>query len=209
MGSTNTGNANALDVLDAALRGGITCFQLREKGPNALTGNEKRGFAQQCKALCAKYSTPFIVNDDIDLAMAVDADGVHIGQEDELASVVRQKIGTQKILGVSTHTDEEVEKAIAAGADYVGIGPIYATRSKTDAKPVAGTAFLTHIHERFPDLPVVGIGGITIENAAPVIEAGAAGVSVISAIAASDDPYLRTMEFRETIEGQLLKGVNL
>jgi thiamine-phosphate pyrophosphorylase len=207
MGSTNTGTANALEVLEAALRGGITCFQLREKGPNALTGIKKLAFALQCQTLCAKYNTPFIVNDDINLAIAVDADGVHIGQEDELASVVRQKIGATKILGVSTHTNDEVEKAIAAGADYVGIGPIYATNSKTNAKPVAGTAFLRHTHERFPDLPIVGIGGITIDNAAPVIEAGASGVSVISAIAASADPYLKAVEFRQVVENQLGKGV--
>ena len=206
MGSTNTGNP--LAVLDAALRGGITCFQLREKGPNALTGNKKLAFARQCKALCATYNTPFIVNDDIDLALAVDADGVHIGQEDESASIVRGKIGAGKILGVSTHTDEEVDKALAAGADYVGIGPIYATRSKADAKPVAGTPFLRHTHERFPDLAIVGIGGITIDNTAPIIAAGAAGVSVISAIAASDDPYLRTVELKKVVEDQLQKGAN-
>lgn len=205
MGSTNTGSTDPLKVLEEALRGGVTCFQLREKGPSALNGNEKHAFAQHCKSLCAQYGIPFIVNDDIELAIAVDADGVHIGQDDEPATLVREKIGANKILGVSTHTQSEVEEAIAAGADYVGIGPIYATGSKADAKPVAGTDFLQLTHEKFPDLPIVGIGGITLINFAPVIAAGAAGVSIISAIASAEDPYQLTVQFKDAIDNQLME----
>lgn len=205
MGSTNTGTTDPLHVLEAALRGGVTCFQLREKGPGALTGIEKQEFAEACKKFCKQYSVPFIVNDDVDLALAIEADGVHIGQDDERAKVVRQRIGAHKILGVSTHTKDEVIEALAAGADYVGIGPVYATSSKVDAKPVAGTAFIREITAAYPNLPIVGIGGITQSNFAPVLEAGAAGVSVISAIASVEDPFDSAQNFRQALNETLTK----
>ncbi|WP_192597170.1 thiamine phosphate synthase [Sporosarcina limicola] len=203
MGSTNTGTADPLDVLEAALRGGVTCFQLREKGPGALSGNEKQKFAEACKKLCGLYNVPFIVNDDVDLAIAVDADGVHIGQDDEHAKVVREQIGTHKILGVSTHTENEVKEALVVSADYIGMGPVYATSSKADAKPVAGTDMIRTIANAYPDLPIVGIGGITSTNFTPVIEAGAAGVSVISAIAAAGNPFVAACDFKKAIDSIL------
>ncbi|MFS0576044.1 thiamine phosphate synthase [Sporosarcina sp. 179-K 3D1 HS] len=200
MGSNNTGDAKPLDVLEAALRGGVTCFQLREKGEGALTGEEKREFALACQQLCKQYNVPFIVNDDVELAMAIDADGVHVGQDDEEAGRVREQLGPHKILGVSTHTLDEVEKAIAAGADYVGMGPVYATISKADAKPVAGTELIRKTTLIHPDLPIVGIGGITLDNFAPVIQAGASGVSLISAIASSHNPYETARNFATAID---------
>lgn len=200
MGSTNTGTQDPLHVLECALRGGITCFQLREKGPGAKRGEALLEFAQQCQELCKEYGVTFIVNDDVDLALALDADGVHVGQEDEQAAIVRKRLGTGKILGVSAHTSDEVLSAIEAGADYIGMGPVYTTTSKPDAKPVAGTQFIQTTRSVYPDLPIVGIGGITVDNFAPVFAAGANGVSVISAIAGATDVYAATKAFAESIE---------
>ena len=196
MGSANTKEADPLEVLEAALRGGVTCFQLREKGPGALIGDEKRAFAEACQILCQHYNVPFIVNDDIDLAIAVDADGVHVGQDDEVAAVVRERIGKDKILGVSVHNESEMLAAIKVGADYVGMGPVYATSSKADAKPVSGTAFIREMSDLYPTMPIVGIGGITAANCEPVLKAGASGVSIISAIAAANDPYIAVRHFK-------------
>lgn len=205
MGSYNTGTAEPLGVLEAALKGGVTCFQLREKGKHALTGEEKREFALACQQLCKEYNVPFIINDDVELAIAIDADGVHVGQDDENAGLVRDWLGPNKILGVSTHTLEEVQQAIADGADYVGMGPVYATNSKADAKPVAGTKLIQKTVSLYPDLPIVGIGGITPDNFAPVLQAGASGVSLISAIASAADPLKTTQKFVASIEETMRK----
>lgn len=195
MGSTNA--EKPLSVLEDALKGGITCFQLREKGARALVGMEKIAFAESCQRLCAQYGVPFIVNDDVELAVEIDADGVHVGQDDMEARFVRKRIGSEKIVGVSVHTVDEANKAIADGADYVGMGPVYPTITKADAKPVAGTAMIAEVAAVYPDLPIVGIGGITAENAEPVFRAGASGISVISAIASSTDPELAARRLAE------------
>jgi thiamine-phosphate pyrophosphorylase len=206
MGSVNTGTSDPLAVLEAALRGGVTCFQLREKGHGALVGDEKRVFAEACQALCRQYNVPFIVNDDVDLAIAIDADGVHVGQEDETAAVVRKRIGKEMILGVSVHNKKEMLAAIEVGVDYVGIGPIYATTSKADAKPVAGTVLIQEMARLYPHLPIVGIGGITVSNFEPVLEAGAAGVSIISAIASAFDPYTAARSFKIAISKEVISS---
>lgn len=195
MGSTNAGKP--LSVLEEALKGGITCFQLREKGERALRGLEKKAFAKSCQRLCSKFGVPFIVNDDVDLALEINADGVHIGQDDAEARFVRKRIGSEKIMGVSVHTIEETEAAMSAGADYVGMGPVYPTMSKDDAKPVAGTAMIEAVAKMYSDLPIVGIGGITAMNAEPVFRAGANGISVISAIASSTNPEMAARQLKE------------
>lgn len=186
------GSANCLqdpeEVLRAAIKGGITLFQFREKGNGCLQGEEKLQLAKRLQTVCHEQEIPFIVNDDIELAVEIEADGVHIGQEDEPAEEVRQKIGTNKILGVSAHTLKEAEHAIAAGADYLGIGPIYPTLTKDDAKAVQGLTFIKELRASGIAIPLVGIGGITAENAAPIIGAGADGVSVITAISQGESP---------------------
>lgn len=196
MGSVNTKEADPLEVLEAALRGGVTCFQLREKGPGALVGSEKRAFAEACQTLCRHYNVPFIVNDDVELAIAINANGVHVGQDDETAETVRERIGKDKVLGVSVHNESEMLAAIEVGADYVGMGPVYATSSKADAKPVSGTAFIQEMSGLYPAMPIVGIGGITAANCEPVLKAGASGVSIISAIATANDPYIAVRRFK-------------
>ncbi|WP_375335758.1 MULTISPECIES: thiamine phosphate synthase [unclassified Bacillus (in: firmicutes)] len=190
MGSNNC-KQDPLQVMKEALDGGVTLFQFREKGEGALTGEERVHFAKQLQALCKEYDVPFIVNDDVELAIELDADGVHVGQDDEGITSVREKM-VDKIVGVSAHTIEEARFAIANGADYLGVGPIFPTSTKKDTKAVQGTKGLRHFRDAGITIPIVGIGGITVENAASVIEAGADGISVISAISLADSPYEST-----------------
>ncbi|WP_342439843.1 thiamine phosphate synthase [Paenibacillus sp. FSL L8-0436] len=186
MGSVNC-RISPADTLTQAIEGGITLFQFREKGPGALTGTAAFNLAKQLQQICREHRIPFIVNDDIELAIALDADGVHVGQEDEPARSIRQVLGDHKIIGVSAHTQPEARQAIADGADYLGVGPVYPTSSKDDAEAVQGTRVIEELRRCGLTIPLVGIGGITPGNAQPVIGAGADGVSVISAIARADD----------------------
>jgi thiamine-phosphate pyrophosphorylase len=186
MGTSNCKNT-PIDVLSEAIAGGTTCFQFREKGKNALSGKEKYVLAEELQFLCQQAKIPFIVNDDIDLAIAINADGVHIGQDDESAFSVKEKI-KDKILGVSVHNFEEATMAMKAGADYFGVGPIFSTKTKADAKAVQGVKIIQELRAKGMEIPIVGIGGITSENAALVIEGGADGVSVISAISQAENP---------------------
>jgi thiamine-phosphate pyrophosphorylase len=173
-----------VEVLKEAIEGGITLFQYREKGEGALQGKEKLELGRKLKWMCKENGIPFIVNDDIELALELDTDGVHIGQEDEDAGAVRKRIG-DRILGVSVHSREEAEIAKLAGADYFGVGPIFPTETKKDASAVQGTVLLKELIDF--DIPIVGIGGIKACNAAEVMQAGADGVSVITAISHADN----------------------
>lgn len=198
MGSTNC-TQDPKQVLTEAINGGITMFQFREKGSSALTGTEKINVARDLQELCREHAIPFIVNDDIELAVALNADGVHIGQDDEDAKLVREKIG-DKILGVSAHTLAEVEKAITDGADYIGAGPIYQTLTKVDAEPVKGTVLIEEVRNSGIQIPIVGIGGIQADNASAVIEAGADGVSVITAISLSENVFESASALRKAVK---------
>lgn len=197
MGNNNC-TKDPLAILKEALDGGVTLFQFREKGEGALTGEDRVRFAKKLQALCKEYGVLFIVNDDVELAIELDADGVHVGQDDEGITSVREKMGN-KIIGVSTHTIEEAKWAIENGADYLGVGPIFPTSTKKDTKAVQGTKGLAHFREQGITVPIVGIGGITIENTATVIEAGADGVSVISAISLADSAYESTKRLAEEV----------
>ncbi|MCY8073699.1 thiamine phosphate synthase [Bacillus haynesii] len=198
MGSNNTGG-EPLTVIEQALKGGVTLFQFREKGEDALKAGDQKAFARQVQAFCKQFNVPFIINDDVELALELDADGVHIGQDDDKAADVRARIG-DKILGVSAHTLEEVLKAEKDGADYIGAGPVYPTETKRDTKAVQGVSLIQEIRRQGIDIPVVGIGGITVENCVPVIEAGADGISVISAISKAADPKQAAKAFSEKVQ---------
>lgn len=174
-------------VLADAIAGGITMFQYREKGAGALTGDERFALASSLREMCRMGGVPFIVNDDIDLALALDADGVHVGQEDEIATEVRRRIGEDRILGVSAYDMAEAESAVRFGADYLGVGPLYSTQTKEDAKSASGLAVLREMREQGIVVPIVGIGGIHAGNAGEVVRAGADGVSVITAITHADN----------------------
>ncbi|MBE4906792.1 thiamine phosphate synthase [Bacillus luteolus] len=186
LGSPNC-NRDPRHVLREAIEGGITLFQYREKGTGSLEDSEKLELAKDLLSICREHQIPFIVNDDINLALEIDADGVHIGQEDELATSAREKIG-DKILGVSAHNVEEALAAVKAGADYIGVGPMYETSTKTDVREVQGPEVIGLIREAGVTLPLVGIGGISQGKAEAVIKAGANGVAVISAISMAEFP---------------------
>ena len=199
MGTANTVGSEPLHVLEEALKGGVTSFQLREKGPGALTGEELKVFALACKQLCEQYSVPFIVNDDIDLAIEIGADGVHIGQEDGKVSAVRKKVGPDMLIGVSTHNVAGALAAADAGADYIGLGPVYETQAKTDNQPVIGIETISEVALLLPGLPIVGIGGISERKASAVVKAGASGVAVISAISGEKDPQEAAIRLKGAI----------
>lgn len=190
MGSQNA--SKPLATLERALEAGISCFQLREKGPHTLTGDAYVAFAHACQQLCHTYDVPFIVNDDVALALALDADGIHVGQDDLSIQSFRAQ-APHKIIGVSVHNEAQLHEAVRHGADYVGIGPIYPTTSKRDAESPAGHHFLKQARALYPHLPIVGIGGINEQNAQAVRASGADGIAVISAICNSRD-MPRTIE---------------
>ncbi|PRR98065.1 thiamine phosphate synthase [Bacillus sp. NMCN6] len=200
MGTANTSRP-PLDVVKEAIQGGITMFQFREKGEGALQGEEKKQLARQLQMLCQEANVPFIVNDDVQLAIDLDADGVHVGQEDTNAEDVRQKIG-DKILGVSTHNLDEVKQAMKDGADYVGMGPVYPTETKKDTRSIQGVSLITEVRRHGLHIPIVGIGGITYDNAAPVIQAGADGISIISAISQSADSRKAAAELTSLVASE-------
>lgn len=197
MGSANCREEPA-EVLKKAIAGGITMFQFREKGKGALTGAEKFALAEELHDICKKAGIPFIVDDDIPLALALNADGVHIGQEDEPIERAREKIG-DRILGVSVHRAEEAKAAIEKGADYLGVGPIFPTKTKEDAQSAIGTGLIRKLRSEGYTIPMVGIGGIQLENAASVMEAGADGVAVISAISAAENVVRAAKTLKECV----------
>lgn len=176
-----------IQTVEMALKAGITMFQFREKGNGTKTGSAKLELAKQVQALCKAYNVPFIVNDDVPLAVEINADGVHIGQDDEPPAKVRQEIGPNKILGLSVHDPAEYAKSDLTSVDYIGVGPVYPTGSKSDAKESIGCDGILAVRNVAGTLPIVAIGGITTENAHEVIQAGADGVAVISAITKAED----------------------
>jgi thiamine-phosphate pyrophosphorylase len=190
------GERSLLEVVQAAIKGGATVIQLREKEAGT---REMLRLGRALKDLTRASDLPLIVNDRLDVALALDAEGVHVGQDDMPAEVVRRLIGPDKILGVSAETVAQAREAEAAGADYLGVGDIFGTPSKPDAGAPIGLARFAEI-VRSVSIPVVGIGGVTLENAAAVIEAGAAGVAVISAVMGAADPEAAARRLRETVK---------
>ncbi|RKD73272.1 thiamine-phosphate diphosphorylase [Sinobaca qinghaiensis] len=196
MGSQDT-DKDPAEVLKQAVAGGITCFQFREKGPASKTVEQKEELARELLAVCRSHSIPFIVNDDVDLAVQIGADGVHIGQGDEPASSVKKKLPAHMIVGVSAKTLKEAEKAVQDEADYIGTGPMYATTSKDDADEPIGPEGIQDLRKFGITLPIVGIGGITEKNVKSIMRAGADGVSLISAISRAIDPKEAAQRLRQ------------
>ncbi len=188
MGSPDAGSHAPLETIRIALQAGITCFQWREKGEQALTGNERVDFAYAARQLCRDYHVPFFVDDDPALALLLKADGIHVGQKGEQARRVRQKIGNTMWLGVSAHSTEEAEKALRDGADYIGVGPYKPTQSKNDAEAPIGDSVIRKLSDEKYPLPMVAIGGVTPDDVPDICSAGASGVAVISAISKAKDP---------------------
>ncbi|GEP85500.1 thiamine-phosphate pyrophosphorylase [Staphylococcus piscifermentans] len=174
------------EVLTEALEGGITLFQFREKGPGAKTGKEKVALAEELQELCRAYDVPFIVNDDVELAEAINADGVHVGQDDEAVDAFIKRFNG-KIIGLSVGNLEELEQSDLTHVDYIGVGPIFSTPSKNDASAPVGPGMIETLRSKVGALPIVAIGGISLDNVQEVADTSANGVSVISAIARSSN----------------------
>lgn len=185
-----------LDVVRAAVAGGATVVQLRQKG-STTRGMVELGRA--LRALTREMGVALIVNDRLDVALAVDADGVHVGQEDMPAAAARWLIGPDCLLGVSAATPDEARAAESAGADYVGVGSVYATGSKADAGAPIGLAGLAAVAEAV-HIPVIAIGGIGLGRAADCIRHGADGVAVISAIVSQPEPEIAARALRREVD---------
>lgn len=172
-----------LKTIEEAIIGGVSVVQIREKTADTL---EFYNLALKVKEITTKYDIPLIINDRVDVALAIDADGVHVGQSDMPCDVTRKLIGENKILGVSAATISEAKKAESDGADYIGTGAVFPTATKDDA-PKITKKDLSDIVKSI-NIPVVAIGGITLENASELKDTGIAGLSVVSAIMSADNP---------------------
>ena len=185
-----------LSVAAAALDGGTTVIQLRDKIASTRVLIEE-GLA--LRALTRERGALLIVNDRVDVALAVEADGAHVGQDDMPAGLARQLLGADRILGVSAANMEEAEEAVAGGADYLGVGPIFPSLGKADAGPATGGELLTELARRYTT-PLVAIGGITAENATEVVRAGACGVAVITAVVYAEDITAASRQLRLAVD---------
>lgn len=181
-----------IEVVKESLEGGVTFLQLREK---ELDDESFLKEAKELKALCREYKVPFVINDNVEIAIKTDADGVHVGQSDMEAGDVRKRLGPDKIIGVSAQTVEQAVLAEKRGADYLGVGAVFPTGSKDDADDVSFET-LKAICEAV-SIPVVAIGGISKENAIKLKESGICGVAVISAIYAAPDIKEAAYELKE------------
>lgn len=171
-----------IDCVREALEGGVTLVQYRAKTASSA---EMYAEALQLKALCNSFKVPLIINDRLDIAMAVGAAGVHLGQDDLPCAAARKLLGEDYIIGVSAHNPAEAKTALQSGADYLGCGAVFGTATKADVKKL-GTEGLTAIC-REKGLPVVGIGGVTADNYREVRAAGADGAAIVSGILAQPD----------------------
>lgn len=177
-----TGRQTLMEQVEDALKGGVTCVQLREKELDEETFFKE---AVQMKQLCEKYEIPFIINDNVEIAIKCGADGIHVGQKDMEAGNVRALVGEDIIIGVSVQNVEQAVAAEKAGADYLGVGAVFSTTTKLDANAVS--------HETLKEIcqavsiPVVAIGGISKENMLKLSGTGADGVALVSAIFAAED----------------------
>lgn len=193
-----TGEQTLYEQVEAALKGGVTCVQLREKEM------DETAFLQEAKdicALCHRYGVPFIVNDNVDVAIACQADGIHVGQEDMAAGEVRRRVGDTMLLGVSVHTVEEARRAVRNGADYLGLGAVFPTSTKTDVDQMTNET-LRAICDAV-DVPVVAIGGINRGNLLKLSGSGVDGVALVSAIFSAEDIEDTCRKLRLLAEGMV------
>ncbi len=191
-------------AVEQAILGGVTLVQLREKNLDSRAFFEQ---ALNIKAICQKYNVPLLINDRVDIAQAVDADGVHVGQSDLPCSIVRQILGKGKIIGVSARSVEQAIQAKQDGADYLGVGAMFTTTTKADANTVTIETLATI--RQAVDLPVVAIGGINVDTLPALLRQLAKantridGVAVVSAILANDHPQLAAQTLKQTLQDSL------
>ena len=190
------GGRPTLDIVEAAVRGGVTCVQLREKDCSTREFIEQ---AQTIRDSLQALAIPLIINDRLDVAMAVKADGVHLGQTDMPLEMARAIVKETMLIGISAESVHDAVAAEKGGADYLGVSPIFATPTKTDTAAPLGLEGLRQIDAKV-NLPLVGIGGLNQDNAGDVIRSGADGVAVVSAIVAAGNPEQAARNLRATIE---------
>lgn len=193
-------NNNLIFQVEAALKGGATCVQLREKN---LDFESFLSEAKEISALCKKFDVPFIINDNVEIALKSNASGIHIGQKDMPASKVRQIVGKNMIMGVSVHNLKEAKKAEEDGADYLGVGAMFKTSTKDDAEIVSKNTLKAICSAT--SLPVVAIGGINKENIKELSKTGACGVALVSAIFSAEDIEARCKDLKKLSEETFLK----
>ena len=186
--------AKLVEVTEKALKGGAELVQYRHK---SATPEQRREQAKALQAVCKRYGKPFIINDFVDLALELDADGVHVGESDEAVAAVRAKVGPNKIVGASCYGNMDlVRNAYKAGASYVAFGGFYPSRIKK--YPVTTELdIVAQMKKEIPDLPSVAIGGINLENAVPLVERGVDMISVISSVYFADDPEAAARAFAD------------
>jgi thiamine-phosphate pyrophosphorylase len=193
---------NLFATVEAALQGGLPIVQYRDKNTDDLV---RLGNARKLCQLCHEYDALFIVNDRVDLALAVNADGVHLGQQDMPLELARQLLGPQRLIGRSTTNPDELQRALREGADYVGVGPVYETPTK-EGKAAAGLEYVRFAAQNCP-IPWFAIGGIDVNNVHDVLAAGAQRVSVVRALMQADQPTLITQYFLAQVnQKQILNG---
>ncbi len=184
---TSSNCENLFETVEATLKGGLTLVQYRHKTADDIIRLEE---AKKLKELCQTYGALFIVNDRIDIALAVNADGVHLGQQDTPVAIARQLLGPQRLIGRSTTNSGEMQKAIAEGVDYIGVGPVYQTPTKQD-KPAVGLEYVKHAANNC-SIPWFAIGGIDTNNINDVIDAGASRIAVVRSLMQAEQPTLVT-----------------
>jgi thiamine-phosphate pyrophosphorylase len=197
------GNRLLEDVAHQALVGGAACIQLREKDVSTRFFVEE---ARKMKNLTARFRVPLIINDRIDVALASEADGVHIGQDDMPYAEARKLMGPEAIIGLSVETWDDVVEAEALDVNYLGVSPIFETPTKTDTKGNWGLEGLARI-KAYSRHPLVAIGGLNLSNAKGAVMAGADCIAVVSAICAASDPLLASREINDIIQAALKKRV--
>lgn len=190
-----------VDVVEEAVKGGVTLVQLREKTCSSL---DFYVLAKSLKQMLDVYGVPLIINDRLDIALAVDAAGLHIGQTDLPYDVARKLLGKGKIIGLSVESEADALEANKLDVDYIGISPVFATPTKTDTAPALGLGGAKIINQ-LSNHPSVGIGGIHLDNVAHVIDMGCEGVSIVSAIMGADSPSKAASEFSKIINQTKIK----
>ena len=189
------GKQSLLEQVESALKGGVTCVQLREKNLDAEAFLEE---ALQVKELCRRYHVPFLIDDNVDVAIRCQADGVHVGQEDMAVAEVRKRVGDGMMIGASAHNVDEAVKAQQDGADYLGVGAVFSTSTKSDARPLPKSVLFDICQA--VTIPVVAIGGIGKENILSLSGSGVDGVAVVSAIFGAKDIEKACQELRSLSE---------
>lgn len=192
----SAGRSN-IDVVEQMILGGIKILQYREK-TDAKSSREILAECREIRKMTRAAGVTFIINDHVDVAMLVDADGVHVGQDDLPVKDVRQLLGPDKIIGLSTHSPEQARKAVRLGADYIGVGPVFSTQTKVDVCDPVGFSYLEWVQDNI-SLPYVAIGGIKLHNIGSIVQRGARSICLVTEIVGAPDIVARVRELQFAI----------